>query len=160
MPDMRYLNDKDKFVGFAHDVFGKYFESRADFDTFFQHIEGEAQKNRFLKLASFYKFLIRDGKYVVSEPEFPTYIDYLDETYKFIALFSLIEALYAEDEFEQFFSWLMRRRKEGIFPVEDHRHLEKLHTQYKSVHGFTQKLFDSSVLLIRPISVPSEAQLG
>jgi len=139
MPDMRYLDARGKFLKYAYDVLEPYFADFEGLERLFDAIPTDEEKNRFLKISSFYKFLIVDGRYCLYDNYAPTYVDYLDETYKFIALFALIEALYADDDYEEFFIWLMRKQKDAVFPIADRVKLQELYTQYKQVHGLTQK---------------------
>ena len=83
--DLRYLNDV-KFFDYAFDVFQRYFTNRKEFETFFNVIRSEEEKDKFLQVACFYKFLVKEGNFVFDDPALRPivdyYIDYIDETYK------------------------------------------------------------------------------
>lgn len=116
--DLRYINNNNNetvFLNYSYDVFNKYFSDRTSFDAFYNKIGTIEEKNKFLKIASFYKFLIVDGQFLNTKDEkYDKYIDYLDHTYKYIAIFSFIEALYTEDEYKEFYSWL---KNQTAFPI-------------------------------------------
>ncbi|GAH22316.1 unnamed protein product [marine sediment metagenome] len=140
MEDLRYIKNENKFLDYSFDVLKKYFNNdRIVFDSFYNSINSKEKKNKFLKIASFYKFLVVDGKFIVESNKPNAYIDYLDHTYKYIAIFSLIEDLYTEEEYKDFYSWL-RSKETGIkFPIEDKNMLDILHEKYLDTHGSTQK---------------------
>jgi hypothetical protein len=93
--DLRYVNHEAAFLNYAYDVFGKYFsDDRASFDAFYNKINATDEKNKFLKISSFYKFLVVDGELRnTKDKSYDEYIDYFDLTYKYIGIFSFIEAL-------------------------------------------------------------------
>jgi len=138
--DLRYIESEEKFLNYSFDVFKKYFNSdRELFNLFYKSIGSKDKKNKFLKIASFYKFLVVDGKFIVQNKKSDSYIDYLDHTYKYIAIFSFIEDLCTSDKYKDFYSWL-RSKKENIkFPINNTTELDNLHKRYLSVHGSTQK---------------------
>ena len=91
MNDLRYIGSEEKFLDYSFDVFKKYFcDNRESFNSFYRSIDSDDVKNKFLKIGSFYKFLIVDGKFTVENNKPDIYIDYLDHTYKYIAIFSFI----------------------------------------------------------------------
>lgn len=141
MPDLRYLDAKDKFLNYAFDVFHEYYPDRDIFNQQFDAIPTDSEKNLFLMIASFYKFLVKDGAYVCEDPEFPKRIGYIDETYKYIAIMALIEAMYTKDKYVEFYKWLMRKAKSEskIFPITNQAELQELYNRYKAQHGATRK---------------------
>jgi hypothetical protein len=87
-------------------------------------------------LTSGYKLLVRDGEYRLVEDWHNLYLDYLDHTYKFISIMSLIEALFSDEEHVDFYQWLtMKKRKKQIFPIPDAETLDTLYREYKIQHG-------------------------
>ena len=88
MKDLRYLRERDWFSNFAFQVFREYFPSRSALDRFVDSIAADEEKSRFLKVASFYKFLVKDGRFSVAGAE---EAKYFDETYRFLAICALIE---------------------------------------------------------------------
>ena len=139
MPDMRYFHAKEKFIDYAYDVFKGFYPDKALFVSQFEAIPSDEAKNHFLHIASFYKFLVRDAKVICTDPNFPEYTDYIDETYRYIAMLSLIEALYTTDEWQDFYEWLMRKMKAGGLSITDAQELQRLFEEYNKEHGATQK---------------------
>jgi hypothetical protein len=142
MPDMRYFDAKDKFLAYCWEVFSEYFASEGDFRAQFENIPSDAKKNTFLKLTSFYKFLVRDGKFTTKVDGEDRYEDYLDHTYKFIAIMSFIEAM-SPIPYRDFYEWLnARKRRPEVFPIRTPEELAALYEQYKLVHGASRKAED------------------
>lgn len=140
MDDLRYLEDEEKFLNYSFDVFKKYFNNdREAFNLFYKSIESGGKKNKFLKISSLYKFLVVEGKFTIESDKSNTYIDYLDHTHKYIAIFSFIEDLYTVEEHKEFYSWLNSSEANIEFPIKDKAELDKLHKSYLSIHGSTQK---------------------
>lgn len=135
--DLRYITNEAIFLKYSYDVFSKYFLDKDSFLAFYNTINTKEEKNKFLKIASFYKFLIVDGEFLnTKDKNYDEYIDYLDLTYKYIAIFSFIEALYTEDEYKEFYDWLM---KEARYPIDNKKALEGLYTRYKQKYGSIKK---------------------
>ena len=109
MKDQRYLYAKDKFFEYYFQALKNHFSNKEDFTSFFKAIENDDQKNLFLKTASFYLFLVKKGDWFVDIDGSDKRVDYLTDTYKYIAIFSLIESL-QEREFMDFYSFLVRRK--------------------------------------------------
>jgi len=139
MTDLRYLEDKEKFIAYAYDVLGRHFGSMDEFVSEFESISTDEAKNEFLRLVSFYKYLVKDGRFYVNERGEQKYVDYLDETHRYVALMSLIEALYSKEEFVDFYEWLRRSDRNSYLPIEDPGQLDELYKHYKSHHGAIQK---------------------
>ncbi len=139
MEDLRYIQSEEKFLNYSFDVLKKYFcDDRKKFDLFYNNILGK-KKNKFLKIASFYKFFVVDGRFIVENNKPDDYIDYLDHTYKYIAIFSFIEDLYTTEEYEDFYSWLRNKKTNIKLPIKNTDALDALHKQYLDMHGSTQK---------------------
>jgi hypothetical protein len=136
MQDMRYLKDEGRFLESAWDVYRDYFTSRTNFLSQYGQLPSAERKNLFLMIISGYKLLVRDGEYRLVENWQSLYLDYLDHTYKFISIMSLIEALFADEEHVDFYQWLtMKKRRKQIFPIADTVTLDRLYREYKIQHG-------------------------
>ncbi len=139
MPDMRYLDAKEKFLDYCWEVFDDYFQSEDQFRAQFEQVPSDAKKNTFLKLTSFYKFLVRDGKFITKVGGQDSYTDYLDHTYKFIAIMSFIEAM-STVSYRDFYEWLnARKRRSSVFPIRTPDDLTSLYGRYKEAHGASRK---------------------
>ncbi len=104
----------------------KYWEQRS--------IAADEEKSRFLKVASFYKFLVKDGRFSV--PGYEEAKDF-DRTYRFVALVALIECVESSVSFEAFYAWLS---KLGAFPIQDQQALDAFYEQYKGQFGVMHKM--------------------
>jgi hypothetical protein len=140
--DLRYLKDA-KYFDYAFDVFQRYFTNRKAFETFFNAIRSEEEKDKFLQVASFYKFLVKEGNFVFDDPELRLivdyYIDYIDETYKYIAIFALIEHLLGQSDFVEFYDWLLQNHQFSESPITSKNKLRNLYSKYLREFGATHK---------------------
>lgn len=133
--DLRYLDAKDRFLEHAFLALRDHFDSSDAFLRYFEAIEGDFQKSLFLRTASFYLFMVKGGDWVVHVPGSDAKVEYLTNTYKYIAIFSLIESLLTEDHMD-FYQYLLRKRAEKVvFPLEDREALDILYQSYKSEFG-------------------------
>jgi len=136
MPDMPYFQEEGRFLEHAWDVYRDYFGSRSNFIAQYKKIPNDERKNLFLMIVSGYKHLVRDGEYTLVENYQRLYISHLDQTYKFISIMSLIEAVFADEEYVDFYQWLTKRKhRRLIFPIADAQGLEDLYREYKLNFG-------------------------
>lgn len=138
LKDHRYLDTERIFLEYSFQALKDKFGTMDEFVSFFETIENDDQKNLFLKTASFYLFLVKNGDWSVDIPGSSKRVDYLSDTYKFIAIFSLIESL-QEKAFIDFYSYLVRRKTKVEFPINDKKELEQLHRDYKREYGSIQQ---------------------
>jgi hypothetical protein len=133
--DLRHLQERDWFSDLAFNAFQKYFESRSTFDAFVDSIATDEEKSRFLKVASFYKFLVKDGRFSV-----PDYAEakYFDETYRFLAICALIEWVEPSARVEGFYRWV--KKSPAVFPIGGPQELKALHERYKSQSRLVTKM--------------------
>lgn len=135
--DSRYIRNESKFLQYAKGGLGHCFVSPSDFERFYSLFPGEESKNEFLRVASFYLFLVKKGDWVTNATSEGKVIDYLTNSYKLVGIFSLIESL-SERDHQDFFRWLRSYSKiNNAFPIESRSALEALSTEYSRVHGAT-----------------------
>jgi hypothetical protein len=132
--DQRYLSNKAAFLEYSYQALRNCFITKDDFMAFFKAIETDEKKNLFLRTASFYLFLVKNGDWQVDVAGSNKTIDYLTDTYKYIAVFSLIESL-QDKEFIDFYAFLVRRKTNVTFPIKDKQDLEHLYRKYKQEYG-------------------------
>ena len=132
--DLRYLNAKDKFLDYAFLALGDHFQCRDDFMRFFDSIGTDTRKSLFLRTASFYLFLVKRGNWIVDIPGSDRKVGYLTNTYKYIAIFSLIESLLDEDHID-FYQYLIRKKTGVVFPIADREVLDEFYKKYKDEFG-------------------------
>lgn len=154
LKDHRYLDAKDKFLQYSFQALQNHFSTKDEFISFFETIENDDQKNLFLKTASFYLFLVKNGDWLVDISGSDKRVDYLTDTYKYIAIFSLIESL-QEKEFIDFYSFLVRRKTSVEFPIKNKKELDKWYRKYKQEYGSIHK----SIQFFESLSVQKKADL-
>ena len=154
LKDQRYLSAKDKFLEYSYQALQGQFGTKEEFLSFFDAIESVEQKNLFLKTASFYLFLVKNGDWFVDIPGSDKRVDYLTDAYKYIAIFSLIESL-QEKEFMDFYAFLMRRKTKVHFPINDKKELEQWYQKYKNEFGSIHQ----SVKFFKALSAERKANL-
>ena len=135
MKDRWYLQHKDWFSDLAFQAFQKYFKSRSDFDAFVNSIVANEEQSRFLKVASHYKFLVKDGRFFVAGYE---EAKYFDETYRFLAICALIELVEPNVRSEGFYRWV--KKSATAFPIKSPKDLKALHRQYRSQSRLVTKM--------------------
>ena len=136
--DLRYLQHKDKFLQHSFLALGEHFRSRDDFLAYFDSIKAEIRKSLFLRTASFYLFLVKRGDWTVDIPDSRKVIDYLTNTYKYVAIFSLIESL-SEEKYIDFYQFLVRRKSHIQFPIDNRVKLDEHYRNYKAEFGSIQR---------------------
>jgi len=134
LKDQRYLSSKEKFLEYSFQALKDQFGTKDEFISFFENIENDEQKNLFLKTASFYLFLVKNGEWLVDVPDSNKRVDYLIDTYKYIAIFTLVESL-QDKNFLDFYSFLVRRKTNVNFPINDKKELNQWYRKYKQEYG-------------------------
>lgn len=137
MQDSRYIQNKDKFLEYSYIALRDNFSSREDFDSFFNSIESDEEKNLFLRSASFYLFIVKKGVWKLNITDVQQSIDYLTNTFKYIALFSLVESLYSKEEHIDFYKYMMQHKNNINFPFHKKPTsvLTEAYEKYKSEFG-------------------------
>lgn len=131
MSDSRFLDQKEVTLGYALEALGSQFRDAAEIEAYLAALANDAARNEFLRLSSFYLFLVKTGEWVNERDGARDSVGYLTETYRTVALFGLIEAAGGE-AFQDFNRWLLKR---GEFPVTDAKHLRALHEEYLDSYG-------------------------
>ena len=141
MPNQRlkYLKESESYLKHVVSIWGKYFSTQKDLKAFFDNIDTDHEKNLFLRAGSFYRFLVVEGKYQFKKSVWNSGMSYIDDSYKYIALFSLIEALDSPGGYIDFYQWLHRNKKDieldsetPFFPK-----IDDAYKKYKSEYGST-----------------------
>lgn len=117
---------------YATQAFQSQFADACAFDFFYESLEDRA-KDAFLRVASLYLFLVKEGDWHVRVKGSNPVIDYFTNSFKLVALFSLIESLSTE-KYQDFYDWMIREG-DGIFPIQDKDALRLLYNKYKVTHG-------------------------
>jgi len=137
MPNSQFVGDELLLLPDAFNALRAHFKSREGFEAEYKHIADPLEKIHFLRLASVYKNLVKDGNFSVPlETLSKSDINFYDVTYKYIALISIIEAVFVKDDWLDFYRWLSRSSKKmKVFPIEDQNALDNLYEQYNSEYG-------------------------
>jgi hypothetical protein len=136
--DGRYIKSEGYFKCCAYEALSFHFADRARFDQFYLSLHPDAVKDEFLRVASLYLFLVKRGDWHVNIEGLGPVVDYLTNSFKLVALFSLVESLSAE-KYVDFYEWLIMQDREGNFPIADRRALSPLYQEYKLSHGSVRR---------------------
>ncbi len=137
--DRRYIQGEARFLQYATESLCPRFVSPHDFCQFYSLLPDDEAKNAFLRVASFYKFLVKDGDWVNKLHGEESVTDYLTNSYKLVGIFSLIESL-VDAEHKDFYKWLISSQRENAaFPIESSSALTSLFDKYNHVHGATNR---------------------
>lgn len=134
LKDHRYLDAKNKFLEYSFQALQDQFSKKDELISFFDTIGNDNQKNLFLKTASFYLFLVKNGDWLVDISGSDRRVDYFTDTYKYIAIFSLIESL-QEKKFMDFYSFLVSCKTNVEFPINNKKELDQWYRKYKQEYG-------------------------
>lgn len=114
----RYFRNAEAFKKDAFAVLRTKFLNRRAFDRFYQSIPDPHGKNEFLRVCCSYRYLAKHGKWKVFVRGVNKDIGYLDNSFKLVVVFSLIESL-SNEKHEDFFDWLIAREPNSTFPIRD-----------------------------------------
>lgn len=130
---LKYLNRKDVFLRYGFEGLRDHFATEEDLRGWFETIESDEKKNRFLKVAAYYAALVKCGDWHVTLPDSDPIIDYFTNSYKVVGIFSLIESL-SNLKYIDFYKYLKRKDTRTKFPIEK-EDLDKLYSQYNKDYG-------------------------
>jgi len=136
-PVGRYVRNEDKYKVDAYAVLRSHFGNRRKFEEFYAAIL-ENRRNEFLRVCATYRYLAKHGDWKIRVRGFNPVIGYLTNSYKLVAIFSIIESLSDLDHLD-FYQWLTARSRKGIFPIQDRKTLDALYREYKSSYGATRR---------------------
>jgi hypothetical protein len=103
--DGRYVANESAYLEDAFAALATHFADRAAFDDFYAVLRRPELRDEFLRVTSFYRYLVKEGDWQIRVPGYDPVIDYLTNSYKLVALFSLIESL-TTLKHEDFYEWL------------------------------------------------------
>jgi hypothetical protein len=132
--DGRYIADEAKFKQYTYTALTGRFPDRAAFENFYASLNDPLIKDEFLRVASFYLFLVKRGEWHVTVEDSAPVVDYLSTSFKVVALFALIESL-SDEQHQDFYDWLCSKDPETTFPISDRAALSRLNEGYKASYG-------------------------
>jgi hypothetical protein len=136
-PVGRYLRNEAAFKPDAYAVLKTHFEDRRAFNRFYAAIS-KPKLNDFLRVCVSYRYLAKHGDWKIKVRGYNPVIDYLTNSYKLVAVFSLIESL-SDLGYMDFYQWLTAKIRKQSFPIEGRKALEKLYREYKADYGATRR---------------------
>ncbi len=131
---LRYLADEEIYKEDAYLALTSRFGSREGFEKFYSSLNSSAVKDEFLRAATFYLFFVKRGDWHVSVERSNPVINYLTNSFKFVAIFALIESL-TDQQYKDVYGWLSSEADGSVFPINDGVALSKLNDRYKSKYG-------------------------
>ena len=133
MSDLKYLGRKNTLFKYCYLALHDHFKSEQDFNTWYERIESDEKKNIFLKVASYYLALVKNGDWHVSIPNAQPIVEYFTNTFKYVAIFSLIESLSNLHHID-FYQYLERKETQATFPISRDE-LKRKYGLYKQDYG-------------------------
>lgn len=129
-----YVHNEQGYKDLAYAALEAQFPDRPAFDYFYNSLNSSHKKNEFLRVSSFYLYLVKRGDWHVEVQGSSEVVDYLTNSFKLVALFSLIESL-TDLSHQDFFQWLVSQDAADIFPIADENVLHNLYQEYKKTYG-------------------------
>lgn len=134
MSNSQFSEDEKILLDDAFDALCEHFINREGFLIQCKQIS-DISRSRFVRLTSIYRSLVKKGNFNPPTDALQVSINYYDITYKFIALISLIEAIFSPDEWLDFYQWLRKPNNTEVFPIENQASLDSLYTKYNLEYG-------------------------
>jgi hypothetical protein len=137
--DFRYLDDESHFLDQVGAVWGTHVSPEAKLRVLYDALPSDDEKNLFLRVGSFYRYLVKEGSFRFDVDEWNRTMPFIDGTYKYVALFALVEALEIPSKHLDFFQWLQRNHPSLTMPPDAGvvEALEPLYCDYKREYGST-----------------------
>jgi hypothetical protein len=132
--DGRYIDAEPAFKEYAYTALLSRFPDRQGFEHFYEALTDLSVKDEFLRVTSFYLFLVKRGEWHVTVEGSAPVVDYLSNSFKVTALFALIESL-SDQRHLDFYEWLRARDAPTTFPIPDATVLAQLNEEYKASFG-------------------------
>jgi hypothetical protein len=132
--DGRYLAAEPAFKEYAYTALVSRFPDRKGFEHFYDALTDSSVKDEFLRVTSFYLFLVKRGEWHVTVEGSASVVNYLSNSFKVSVLFALIESL-SDQRYQDFYEWLRARDVPTTFPIPDASALAKLNEEYKASFG-------------------------
>lgn len=125
-----------KDIDESFSILKRYFKSKDDFIEQIDRLGSE--KEKFLRLSLVYGALVKDS-HLPKVDENELLLKFINDTFKFISLMSLIEALYSDQDYFGFFQWLNKKDQDHRFPIKDRNELREIFQEYTNDHGSIKK---------------------
>lgn len=138
-PEYRYLKNAEHFLDLLGSVWTRHLQSDDELRLLFEEIETEEEKDLFLRIGAFYRYLVVEGSFRFANKELNEGMSYIDDTYKYVAIFSLIEALETPPEYKDFYKWI-QSKKDAKLPLNKKpiSVFDDMYKEYKKYYGSVQ----------------------
>lgn len=134
MPSIgRYLANEAAYKKDAYAVLKAHFANLRAYERYYAAVP-VSRRNEFLRVSASYRYLAKHGDWKLKVRGVNSVVDYITNSYKLVALFSLIESL-SDLSYIDFYQWLIARKRRLAFPIKDKATLDSLHREYKSNYG-------------------------
>jgi hypothetical protein len=135
--DYRYLENEEHFFDQVADVWIIHFGAKAELRGLYDLLPSNDEKNLFLRVGAFYRYLVKEGSFRFEDNEWNRGMSFIDDTYKYVALFALVEALEVSSKHVDFFKWLQLEAPTKTICANAHlvKTLEPLYRDYKAKYG-------------------------
>lgn len=124
-PNGEYVANEQTFKRYAYTALKSLFPNQAEFENFYAGLRDAVVQDEFLRVTSFYLFLVKQGEWQVAVEGSNPVVDYLSNSFKVVALFALIESM-SDERHQEFYEWLRSRDNETTFPIPDLISLSRL----------------------------------
>ena len=131
---LRYFADEETFKEDAYLALASHFSGRDDFEAFYLSLSDPAVKDDFLRAGTFYLFLVKKGDWHVSVERSNPVIWYFTDSYRLVAIFSLIASL-SDKQYKDFYEWLRDEPSDDLFPIVSRNVLVTLYDKYNEMYG-------------------------
>jgi hypothetical protein len=138
----KYLNNWESYLEHVFAVWREYFASKQELRDFYAAISDEQDQALFLRVGSFYRFLVREGHFHFEDEDLN--MSYIDDSYKYIAILSLVEALGGSSGgYVSFHDWLHRKMKSTCLTLAESimDSIDRSYIEYNAEHGANQAAF-------------------
>jgi len=133
MSELKYIKKKDTLFPYCYLALKDHFESKDEFASWYEGISTDDKKNKLLKVAPYYLALVKSGDWHVDIPKSQPVVEYFTNTFKYIAIFSLIESL-SNLRHIDFYQYLERKETKTEFPLTK-KALSNRYREYKEEYG-------------------------
>lgn len=140
MAKLSYLRRKNVLFNYCYLAVQDHFDSVETLENWFSQLPSDEKRDAFLKVAPYYLALVKMGDWVVNIPDSNPIIGYFTNTFKYIALMSLIESL-TDRSFVDFYSYLVRKTTGTVFPL-DKSEITEMYRAYNDEFGSIRRCID------------------
>jgi len=102
------------------------FLRKLKYELYYSQLQSDDDKNEFLRASVAYLFFVKHGDWEIRVPSSERVVDYVTNSFKLVALISIIESL-SNERFVDFDQWL--KKQSDVYPISDQGQLDSLFQQ-------------------------------